>query len=398
MGEAINSIFSGFDTERDVSQSSSIDPAQRQKQEFLWGQVKDYMSQGYKPYSGTRFEGFNQDQLDQFKGVRDAQGMGQGQYGDVYSGYKGVSGYTPEQLEQRSILEGRNVRDYMNPYVSQVADPAMQQMQDQLTKQMQGIDAGTSDSFNERTGIQKAILQSQGVKDMASTRAGLMKNAYDEAMRLKTGDISRAEGVDRFNISTDMGAQGVNLQGLSGMSGTTGLQRGAKYQDLGALGNIGGMQQQYGQTGRDFDYLQDREQFYYPERKLNMAHNFLSGYGYGNTTSGKQYGNTLKDLAGPAMMAMAVSDRDAKKNIKYSPGEIDSFLGNIRPYSYEYKNPQHGQGPQIGVMAQDLEKSIAGNDIVEQSPDGMKMINIPKAVGLLMAGQARLNQKIEQSQ
>ena len=49
-------------------------------------------------------------------------------------------------------------------------------------------------------------------------------------------------------------------------------------------------------------------------------------------------------------------------------------------------------------MAQDLEKSIAGNDIVEQSPDGMKMINIPKAVGLLMAGQARLNQKIEQSQ
>lgn len=99
------------------------------------------------------------------------------------------------------------------------------------------------------------------------------------------------------------------------------------------------MQQQYGQTGRDFDYLQDREQFYYPERKLNMAHNFLSGYGYGNTTSGKQYGNTLKDLAGPAMMAMAVSDRDAKRTLNTVPGKSIHSWGTSDPIPMNIKIP-----------------------------------------------------------
>jgi hypothetical protein len=58
------------------------------------------------------------------------------------------------------------------------------------------------------------------------------------------------------------------------------------------------------------------------------------------------------------------------------------------PYSFKYKDgsaPGAEPGPQVGIMAQDLEKTPAGRTVVEQGPDGMKRVNSPR-LSLMNAG------------
>ena len=108
----------------------------------------------------------------------------------------------------------------------------------------------------------------------------------------------------------------------------------------------------------------------------------------------------MQTVATVAPMVAAFSDRGLKKNIKkakdkdlMNPKEIDGFLNDLYAYQYNYKDSNHGAGKQVGVMAQDLEKTQLGKQMVEDTPEG-KQINAAKGLGLAMASQARLNQRL----
>lgn len=103
----------------------------------------------------------------------------------------------------------------------------------------------------------------------------------------------------------------------------------------------------------------------------------------------------IAGLGGAAVMA---SDEDAKENIKPkgdASGAIESFVNAIKPYSYEYKDQKHGSGEKVGVMAQDLEKSQIGQTMVDEAPDGTKMVDTNKAIGAILAGMADMNKKLK---
>ena len=306
IGDAVGSVFGAFDTERDVSQSTQLDPATQERQNFLFGKVKDYMNTSYNQYGGDRYAGFTPDQLRSFEMARNMEGTGQGQYQNIYDTAQGVSQYRPDQLQASSILGGRPLDDYMSPYTNQVINPVMQQMRDDLQLQLNKLDEGTTDSFNNRTGFEATRLKSQALSDMANTRARMMGEAYDRAMALKAGDMARAEGADRFNIGTGMQGQRLNLGALNPMMSATGAGRQAGFQDMQAYRDIGNLQQRLNQLDLDFDYQQDREAMYYPERQLQMAGNLINSMSSGQTTTGTQYGNTLSEnLGSGAMVAKA---------------------------------------------------------------------------------------------
>ena len=97
---------------------------------------------------------------------------------------------------------------------------------------------------------------------------------------------------------------------------------------------------------------------------------------------------------------MAYSDKDLKKNIRsakdkdlLNPGQIDGFLDSLFAKQYNYKSKKHGEGKQVGIMAQDLEKTQLGKQMVENTPEG-KRVNFGKGLGLVMASQARLNERL----
>lgn len=114
-----------------------------------------------------------------------------------------------------------------------------------------------------------------------------------------------------------------------------------------------------------------------------------------------QQQQTYSTMASLAMMAaMAASDVNVKKNIEPGSEETKNFLdlqyrkmmNELTPYSYDYKDDKYGSGPQLGVMAQDLEKSPIGKQMVGESKDGTKMI-VPN-VSTILGAQANLNERL----
>lgn len=99
--------------------------------------------------------------------------------------------------------------------------------------------------------------------------------------------------------------------------------------------------------------------------------------------------------AGGAGIAAMFSDRRLKKDIKRSKEDLDEFMDALRSYRFKYKNQSHGKGEHAGVMAQDVEKSSVGKDMVLETPVG-KALDMRKGFSALMAGQARLNERLRE--
>ena len=88
------------------------------------------------------------------------------------------------------------------------------------------------------------------------------------------------------------------------------------------------------------------------------------------------------------------SDENCKTDMKeFDPSD---FLDSIVPTKFKYKKdtPNTDQKQNYGVIAQDLEKTPEGKSLVYDTPEG-KMVDGKKAIPLIMAALAELNNKIE---
>lgn len=86
---------------------------------------------------------------------------------------------------------------------------------------------------------------------------------------------------------------------------------------------------------------------------------------------------------------------DGRQKQDASEAEPAKMLDALVPYAYRYK-PESGEDPtkqRYGIMAQDLEKTPMGASVVETTPRG-KEINVPQAMGVSLASQANLNQRV----
>lgn len=94
----------------------------------------------------------------------------------------------------------------------------------------------------------------------------------------------------------------------------------------------------------------------------------------------------------------AASDVRAKKNVLSADKDVTEFLKSLAAKTWDYKDPQkHGAGRHLGVMAQDLEKSRMGKDMVKTGPDGVKMVQYGGAKGMaaIVASLAHLAEKMD---
>jgi len=111
--------------------------------------------------------------------------------------------------------------------------------------------------------------------------------------------------------------------------------------------------------------------------------------------------NRQSSFLGNAGMAAAsyFSDENMKKNIKKSDSEatnkVDEFLNALESYTYEYKDEKNGKGEKSGVMAQDLEKSELGKQMVEDTKDG-KMVDVSQGFSAMLASISELNKEIQE--
>lgn len=114
----------------------------------------------------------------------------------------------------------------------------------------------------------------------------------------------------------------------------------------------------------------------------------------------KTYSSPLSSTLASTNTRFALSDKRQKHNIEDLNDEVlDSFLEKIQAYTYDYKNPDApgaGHGRQLGVMAQDLERSPIGKSAVK-NVNGTKMVDYGKLGGITLAGLSMVDKR-QQSQ
>ena len=97
--------------------------------------------------------------------------------------------------------------------------------------------------------------------------------------------------------------------------------------------------------------------------------------------------------AASAGTAAAVSDVRAKENITKADAKVEQLLDAMEPYEYDYKDSKHGGKKNLGIMAQDLEKSDVGKQIVIDGP--LKMVDMKRALMAALASNANLHKRLK---
>lgn len=114
---------------------------------------------------------------------------------------------------------------------------------------------------------------------------------------------------------------------------------------------------------------------------------------YGAT---KPEGSTL-DKWGNAIIGgigAAFCDAQLKTDVTEAGVQVDEMLDALRPLEFRYLDDKHGEGIRTGIMAQDLQKSPAGERLVIETADGLG-IDLARTVPALLAVVARLNERIK---
>ena len=232
---------------------------------------------------------------------------------------------------------------------------------------------------------------------MSAMQAGQSQLGQAAQFRgMQAGMLGQAQNL---GLQKTQAAAGMYGQGLAAQQGLIGQRQGMLQSEIAQQAGLTG--QMAGMTGAQ---LQDivAQQNMAQEKDLAerglLAQQQASAAGAPQKPS--QFGQLMQTAATVAPIVAAFSDKNLKKNIKkakdkdlMNPKEIDGFLNDLYAYQYNYKDSNHGAGKQVGVMAQDLEKTQLGKQMVEDTPEG-KQINAAKGLGLAMASQARLNQRL----
>ena len=90
------------------------------------------------------------------------------------------------------------------------------------------------------------------------------------------------------------------------------------------------------------------------------------------------------------------SDERKKKNVASGQDAAESFLDTLvaRTFDYRQPGPFAPAGRQLGVMAQDVERTPMGSQLVTNTPGG-KMIDGNAGIGAVLAGEANLHERMK---
>lgn len=193
-----------------------------------------------------------------------------------------------------------------------------------------------------------------------------------------------AEANDAINKFNAQNSQAVNMANVQARNAAAAQNLGEKQRVADTNVASHNAQQQYNKG------LQ-QQQFENAYRKAGGTAGALQQQAGGYMQAGKNTQDLIGTLLGAGASAATKSDENAKEDIQ----EFDAskFLDDLTPSKYRYKNPQKdGEGKQVGVMAQDIEKEVP--QMVMDTPDG-KMVDYNKAGGPIMASMASLHERLK---
>lgn len=241
--------------------------------------------------------------------------------------YGAATGLTLAGAQDVGKLTGRQIGQYMDPFVGSVVAPtleALQQQQGQERSQLQTRAIQSGAYGGDRAGLERANLARQQGLGTAQAIAPLLSQAYGQAVQTAQGQ----QGVQAADLARRMQA-GQQIAGLG-----TGAQQAALQGAQAQIG-AGTLEQQTKQADLTANYQQFLQERGYPFQVAQFLANIAMGTGAlsGSTTTTQQQGGFF-------------SDERLKDNIE----PIGKTFDGQPIYRYDY-----GDGrTQIGLIAQDV--------------------------------------------
>lgn len=257
--------------------------------------------------------------------------------------------------------------------------------QQALADQLQGVANGTGPNP-----AQAMLAQATGAN--VANQAALM--AGQRGASNNVGMIARQAGMQGGNLQQQAAGQGATMQANQSLNALGALQ--GQQANMANLATTQVGQQAGALTGYNNAVQGQQNALLNAGSAQNNAHVALQNgiNGANGSLQGINAGIEGKTLGGlvngGASAAMMLSDERLKTNV--SPADPEKFMDSIKGYEYDYKDPANGPGKQMGVMAQDVEKTAP--QLVEETGEG-KAIDYNKAGGPIFAALANLNERLK---
>lgn len=286
-------------------------------------------------------------------------------------------------------------------------DAAQARIQEQLNAQQQLAalsgqvreqDIGIQ-TFNAQTAYQKALANMQARNDIQSQQAGLNAQiALANQLAKNTQNYNQAQITQNTNqYNSEQAYQRAVAQANLNQNAALANQAGFNQTNI-AQGNVSGGIAQSSIAADAAKYAADKglEGDIIGAAANNQDYanppdnqNFTGNTGVPPTNPGNPPGTVSQPPFGSH-----TSDERAKKNIKSGDAAIEDMLSKLAASLYEYKNGnKHGKGQQLGIMAQDLEKSGLGKHMVKSTNEG-KQVDFVRGLATMLAGQANLHKRM----
>jgi len=325
-----------------------------------------------------------------------------------------AEGIDPSELENITEDSGlrQNQLDALNMLREQ-ADQGLTAGDKYQMEQMLGDVAA-----NERAS-QKQIENQMAQRGMESSGAALMakqanKQSSANAAREKAMQMAAQAQQNKMGALAQLGQQSGNMaaqdfnrqsqvaSAKDAISRANAMNRqNVNAQNLAARQNIANQQSNIANQQQTYNKGLNQQQFQNEMSKAgaqnvasqNLANQF-SQIGQSKAAADSNTMGTLANLGA----TVAMSDERAKVDIESGSGDIKDMLDKLTAHKYNYKdeiieNPSM-EKPQLGVMAQDLEKSDMGREMVSEDENGLKRVDYQNNASTMMAALAELNERL----
>lgn len=279
-----------------------------------------------------------------FLGFGSNPGQGQAQSQQAFGDYSGLRSQYEPQFQQAVTALGQRAQ----------GQGPTQGFLDQYLQQQ----------FGQAVGQQQALAAQNTLRNQAAAQREAARNIA--------------------NIQAGQAAEGAKLK----YADLTGAQQQMTDALLGRIGSFEGASESARRTGAETGAEANRER----QRGFERLSGILQGGAKAAEMAGGSGG--AAGAAAAAGPAMAASDKNSKKNIKKGDGSIESFLDHLAAYEYDYKEGKGPKGKKTSVMAQDLEKSKVGKQMVKNTKDG-KMVDYGQGFAAMLAGMANLHERMK---